>query len=366
MNLVSSYSPLVSDDNEYFKSRYLENAYKVNSQLNIAYANYGIVYPNVINGSGYASVNCDYKETPITESTDTEDINATRTITTSINGNIVTTRLTYTLNDTDDMTTTFNRVSPSINHVLNLNVTSKTMIVTSNTEIIFNQTTANNIELVNVYCDYDFTNLYRGCYVFISDGSNEYEVYETPVSFSGTPTPLSTYYEISPSDSITIKGYSVSNVPQREGFTTFTEGTFPFTCEVLEGGQVIRTFQNNGNIPSYLDYKDTYLNVDLGTLNPTTSDSNGSILLGGSELSNTQKLIYAIFLSILIGVALLFITSTENVNPTTSGLIAGVGLIGALIVFGVVGWLPPVAIIIMIILSAGIVAILLRNGVSGA
>jgi len=364
INLLSSYSPLVSDDNTYFKSKYLENGYKVHSALNIAYVNFGIVYPDLIEGKGYASINCDYSETPIIENTDRAIFNTTRTITTDVTGKIVTTSLTYVLNDTDNMRQTMLRVSPSLNHVLDLNVTNKTMVVYSNDEVIFNQTTADYIELVNVYCDYDFINYLRSCYVFISDGLNNYEVYETPVSFSGTPAPASTYYEISPSDSTLVTGYAVTSISTREGFTAFNEGSYPFSCEILEGGQIIRTYQNNGEIPSYLDFKDTYLNVDLGTLTPTQEDSTQDAIFGG-ELTPTKKIIYAVLISLFLAIILFVITSQESVPEKAGGLIASAGLIGSLIVFTIIGWLPVFVAVVMFILSAGIVAIVFRNGIGG-
>ena len=365
MNLLTSYSPLVSDDNQYFKGKYLERAYNVHSALNIAILDVGIIYPDVTGGSGYASVICDHKETPLTESNDREDLNTTRTLITGVTGNIIQTSVTYTLNDTDDLKYVFNRVAPSLSHVVELNVTNQTMIVYSDGTIILNQTTADPVTLVNIMCDYDFSNLYRNCYVAISDGTNDYEVYETPVSFSGTSTPASTHISITPSDEIEITGYSVTSINSRDGFKAFNEGTYPFTCNIKEGGQIIRVYQNNGAVPNYLDYKDIYLNAELGTLTPTTDGTETDAILGG-ELTQTKKTIYAFLISLFIAIALFFVLSTENANPQTSGLIASAGLVGSLIIFTIIGWLPVVVTILMMILSAGIVAIVFRKAVMGA
>jgi len=367
MNLASSYSPLVSDNNQYFKSRYLQQAYNVHTALNIGIVDLGIIYPDLVSASGYASVTCDHKETPIVESIAREELNTSRTLTTNLNKNIVTTSLTYTLNDTDDMRQTFKRVAPSLDHVVDLNVTNQTISVYSNGVVILNQTTANPLSLVNLYCDYDFTNLLRSCKVYVSDGASSYESYETPVSFSGSSTPASTYLSITPSDTISLTGYSVTSIEGREGFTSFNEGTYPFSCSIIEGGQVIRVYQNNGNIPSYLDFKDTYLNVDLGALT-TTSEGTQNGLFGEdlSTLPQTTKFVISILTILILVILVMVVSSSEGINPTLSIILGSVITIGGLLFFITIGWLPVYVAIVIFILTASVGAIILRKGVTGA
>jgi len=363
INLLSSYSPLVSDDNTYFYSRYLDKAYKVNSALNDVYTNLGIVYPTLNNGSGFASVTCDHKESIIAQDDTTINLNTSKTLTTSLNANILTTSFTYELNDSKNLTLNIKRVSPSIDYSLLLALEGNTFLAYSDSELIFNQTTANPTSLVNVYCDVDFSNLLRGCYVRISDGSNTYEVYETPVSFNESIAPASSYVSIVPSSSVLLNGYVVSSISGREGFTSFNEGTFPFRCELFEGGQVIRVYHNNGFIPSYLDFKDTYLNVDLGTLTPTQEGADNELF--GISLTPTKKLIYAFLLSLIIGIFAFVVFNNEG-NSSASGFIGVAGFVSSMVIFSVIGWLPVYLVIMMFILSAGIVALVFRRGVMGA
>jgi len=364
INLISSYSPLVSDDNEYFKSRYLARAYDVYSELNLAYVNLGIVYPNLIGESGYASIDCNHKETPIIESDETTTLNTTRTITTDLRGSIITTSLTYTLNDSSDMRQTMYRVSPSLKHVVDLNVTNRTMLVYSNSELIFNQTTANDIEVVNLYCDYDFVNLYRNCYVFISDGSNDYEVFETPVSFSGESAPASTYYELKVNGSISVTGYGLINQYVRQGFESFTEGTYPFSCQIIEGGQVIRVYQNNGLIPSYLDYQDIYLNADLNAI--LTEESSNKDPFTGGDLTDSRKMLYALLITFILAIVSMMFFLKEGYASQSIGFVGGGLMVGGLIFFTAIEWLPFYITLLIMIVAGGISAVLFRKGVMGA
>ena len=168
---------------------------------------------------------------------------------------------------------------------------------------------------------------------------------------------LTVKVEVTDGDGFYMKNFSLTQMDKLPLFNENYPNDYNSVCTFSNGCQTVRMYVNVEDTPVYHAYDDLEICVDLTT-------SLGRDNSGLEELTKNEKYIYTV--GILFVILLFFGMIGFATENTTVGIGAGtlVGL-GWLIVAVLIGWIPAYILVIMIVLTAFVIARVVGKAVGG-
>lgn len=223
-------------------------------------------------------------------------------------------------------------------------------------DVLVNNTGTGAILDIDLAVAIDYVSDTYAISVDIDRETDDYTVYSVPVSLNADR------------DSSTQVRWEVQggelyldnvNLAQTGGFPTYEEsltGSYTHICKYKEACYTARGYLNIENSPNYLNYDDQEICITIGNYLSSKNEL--------TTFSKTDKLIIVLGgVALILSIFLIIGASTNSMRPA---LIAGTAFgTLAIIVAGIIGWIPAWVIIVMVLLTSFIGAKVLGVGVGG-
>ena len=361
IDLASAYTPLVPNNLPYFQAKYLSRQYDVSTSYSIVGTFFRVTLPDVSSDTPtYVAVDCDYKEDLLLRNLVQTSGNTTKTFTfDAIDDNIGVKFLFNPIdaNGDDETNTTFYVLKDTTDYLLNITywINTTYLRIYENGELVIDQLHPSGVEDIAgimTSCDVSSDTLFYACsYDVARVYTSDTLYYGSAKELQDRPSPI--FFDemkLVPDENMTFYQLQLVKMPDKKGFVINNEDRYMHYCSAgSTGANVVRIYHTYNDMPFYMDYKDTIIDVNaIDSNNPTGTQELDDF---GADISPLWKfLIVIISFVLIVGISLAFGFITDLI--AVGVVFAGVLGVATLIFFALIGFISTLFVVLMVVFGA--------------